>query len=203
MRRQRPWRLRTVSLISTTAKRAARAARAGGARRLRPGRLPRGAALAGACAARLPAAARRGGVRLLADGRARSTSRPLLHALHARGHPVVLPVTPPRGQPLTFRRWRPGDALVRERFGTLRPAGEARGAGLPAGAAAGVRPAPAPAGLRRRLLRPHAGGAAAGRFALGCGLRRAGDGCGAGRAARRARSTPSPPSTASSAARSR
>ena len=49
--------------------------------------------------------------------------RPLMHALHARGHPIVLPMTPPRGQPLTFARWRPGDALIRERFGTLAPAG--------------------------------------------------------------------------------
>jgi 5-formyltetrahydrofolate cyclo-ligase len=51
--------------------------------------------------------------------------RPLLHALLDRGHPVVLPVTPPRGQALTFRRWRAGDALVPERFGTMRPTGEA------------------------------------------------------------------------------
>ena len=50
--------------------------------------------------------------------------RPLLQALHARGHPIVLPVTPPKGEPLTFRRWRPGDALVREPFGTFRPTGE-------------------------------------------------------------------------------
>jgi 5-formyltetrahydrofolate cyclo-ligase len=48
--------------------------------------------------------------------------RPLMEALHASGHPVVLPVTPPRGQALTFRLWRPGDALVRERFGTMIPA---------------------------------------------------------------------------------
>jgi 5-formyltetrahydrofolate cyclo-ligase len=56
--------------------------------------------------------------------------RPLMQALHARGHPLVLPVTPPRGRPLSFLLWRPGDALVRERFGTMapleRPAGEAR-----------------------------------------------------------------------------
>ncbi len=52
--------------------------------------------------------------------------RPLMRALHACGHPVVLPVTPPRGRPLTFRLWRPGDALVRERFGTMRPTGEER-----------------------------------------------------------------------------
>ena len=50
--------------------------------------------------------------------------RPLLEVLHARGHAVVLPVTPPRGQPLTFRRWRPGDLLVPERFGTMAPTGE-------------------------------------------------------------------------------
>lgn len=51
--------------------------------------------------------------------------RPLLEALHARGHPIALPETPPRGQPLTFRRWHPGMALVRERFGTMRPTGAA------------------------------------------------------------------------------
>ena len=52
--------------------------------------------------------------------------RPLLIALHDRGHPVVLPVTPRRGQPLTFRRWRPGEAMVAEKFGTMRPTGEER-----------------------------------------------------------------------------
>jgi 5-formyltetrahydrofolate cyclo-ligase len=50
--------------------------------------------------------------------------RPLLLALHERGHPIVLPVTPKRGNPLTFRLWRPGDVLQPERFGTLRPVGE-------------------------------------------------------------------------------
>jgi 5-formyltetrahydrofolate cyclo-ligase len=50
--------------------------------------------------------------------------RGLLHALHERGNPVVLPVTPRRGQSLTFRRWRPGDVLIAERFGTMRPIGE-------------------------------------------------------------------------------
>ncbi len=49
--------------------------------------------------------------------------RPLMHALHARGHAVVLPITPKRGLPLTFGLWRPGDALVAERFGTFRPIG--------------------------------------------------------------------------------
>jgi 5-formyltetrahydrofolate cyclo-ligase len=50
--------------------------------------------------------------------------RPLLHALHDRGNRVALPVTPRRGEALTFRRWRPGDALIQERFGTMRPIGD-------------------------------------------------------------------------------
>ena len=49
--------------------------------------------------------------------------RPLLHALHGRGHAVLLPETPPRGQPLVFRRWVPGGAMIAERFGTWRPDG--------------------------------------------------------------------------------
>ena len=52
--------------------------------------------------------------------------RPLMVALHERGHPIVLPVTPKRGLPLSFRLWRPGDALVAEAFGTMRPTGEER-----------------------------------------------------------------------------
>ena len=50
--------------------------------------------------------------------------RPLLVALHERGHPIVLPETPQRGNPLIFRLWQPGDVLVAERFGTSRPSGE-------------------------------------------------------------------------------
>ena len=50
--------------------------------------------------------------------------RPLLHALHDRGHRVALPVTPRRGEALSFRAWQPGDVLVAERFGTMRPVGE-------------------------------------------------------------------------------
>lgn len=50
--------------------------------------------------------------------------RPLLETLHARGHRVVLPETPPRGNPLIFRLWQPGMAMVAERFGTLRPTGD-------------------------------------------------------------------------------
>ncbi len=49
--------------------------------------------------------------------------RPLLWALHARGHAVLLPETPKRGNPLIFRHWRPGAAMVAERFGTHRPTG--------------------------------------------------------------------------------
>ncbi len=52
--------------------------------------------------------------------------RPLLLALIERGHEIVLPVTPPRGQPLGFRLWRPGDAMIAEGFGTVRPTGEER-----------------------------------------------------------------------------
>lgn len=52
--------------------------------------------------------------------------RPLLTALHDSGHPIVLPVTPKRGNPLTFRLWRPGSLLEAERFGTFRPLGEER-----------------------------------------------------------------------------
>jgi 5-formyltetrahydrofolate cyclo-ligase len=49
--------------------------------------------------------------------------RPLLQALHARGHPIALPITPRRGNPLTFGLWQPGDVLQPERFGTSRPIG--------------------------------------------------------------------------------
>ena len=49
--------------------------------------------------------------------------RPLLLALLHRGHDVLLPETPPRGQPLLFRRWRPETPMLLERFGTHRPDG--------------------------------------------------------------------------------
>jgi 5-formyltetrahydrofolate cyclo-ligase len=52
--------------------------------------------------------------------------RPLLLALHEQGHPIVLPETPKRGNPLIFRLWRPGDVLIPERFGTFRPDGVVR-----------------------------------------------------------------------------
>jgi 5-formyltetrahydrofolate cyclo-ligase len=47
---------------------------------------------------------------------------PLLTALHARGHPIALPVTPPRGQPLSFRAWAPGAAMAKGPMGTQYPA---------------------------------------------------------------------------------
>lgn len=50
--------------------------------------------------------------------------RPLLHALHARGHTLCLPETRGRGAPLIFRRWQPGDPLASGRFGTSHPIGE-------------------------------------------------------------------------------
>ena len=43
-------------------------------------------------------------------------ARPLLTALHERGHPCGLPAVH-RGQALTFHRWRPNDRLVRGVFG--------------------------------------------------------------------------------------
>lgn len=49
-------------------------------------------------------------------------TRPLLEALHARGHALCLPFTTPRGRPLLFRRWRPGDAMARGPAGTQHPA---------------------------------------------------------------------------------
>jgi 5-formyltetrahydrofolate cyclo-ligase len=47
--------------------------------------------------------------------------RPLLLALAERGHPIALPVTPKRGLPLVFRRWRPGEPLGRGPMGTRQP----------------------------------------------------------------------------------
>ncbi len=47
----------------------------------------------------------------------------LLRALAAGGWPLCLPVTPKRGLPLTFRAWKPGEALMPGRFGTQQPAG--------------------------------------------------------------------------------
>ncbi len=43
-------------------------------------------------------------------------------SLHAAGHQLLLPVTPPRGQALTFRAWHPGVPMAPGRFGTQHPA---------------------------------------------------------------------------------
>ena len=51
--------------------------------------------------------------------------RPLLAALHERGHPCALPVVMGRGLALEFRAWKPGDALVEAAFGTRVPAHDA------------------------------------------------------------------------------
>jgi 5-formyltetrahydrofolate cyclo-ligase len=47
--------------------------------------------------------------------------RPLLHQIHAQGHPIGLPVVIGKGQPLLFRRWSPGMALVQGSFKVLTP----------------------------------------------------------------------------------
>jgi 5-formyltetrahydrofolate cyclo-ligase len=49
--------------------------------------------------------------------------RPLLAALHARGHPIALPVTGRRGEVLVFRAWTAGETLTPGRFGTSHPTG--------------------------------------------------------------------------------
>jgi 5-formyltetrahydrofolate cyclo-ligase len=51
--------------------------------------------------------------------------RPLMQALEGRGHPLALPVTPRRGNPLQFRRWRFGEALRPGPLGTSQPGPEA------------------------------------------------------------------------------
>jgi len=48
--------------------------------------------------------------------------KPLLADLHAMGCVCALPVVGTRAEPLSFRRWRPGDTLVRAGFGTHEPA---------------------------------------------------------------------------------
>jgi len=51
--------------------------------------------------------------------------KPLMAALDRRGHPIGLPVVTAKGEPLQFRRWRPGDALVKAGFGLSVPPPEA------------------------------------------------------------------------------
>lgn len=47
--------------------------------------------------------------------------RPLMLALHALGHRVVLPVAARKAAPLTFRLWGPGATLVKAGLGGLVP----------------------------------------------------------------------------------
>ncbi len=47
--------------------------------------------------------------------------RSLMIHLHEHGHPIALPVTPGRGDPLVFRAWRPEDLLEAAGFGTRVP----------------------------------------------------------------------------------
>ena len=47
--------------------------------------------------------------------------RPLMSALLNDGCRLALPVVHKRGEPLSFRAWRPGDALEAGAFGTLQP----------------------------------------------------------------------------------
>jgi 5-formyltetrahydrofolate cyclo-ligase len=47
--------------------------------------------------------------------------KPLLAQLHASGHRVGLPVVVKKGEPLIFRHWHPGMALVAGGFGTEVP----------------------------------------------------------------------------------
>lgn len=47
--------------------------------------------------------------------------RPLMEALHERGHTLCLPVTAGKGRPLVFRAWAPDDRLLDGGFGTRIP----------------------------------------------------------------------------------
>ena len=51
--------------------------------------------------------------------------RPLLAALHGRGHPCCLPVVEGAGEPLVFRAWTPSTSLVPAPFGTSVPPDDA------------------------------------------------------------------------------
>jgi len=72
-------------------------------------------------ALRLPAGASIGGIWPLREEPDLSAA---WHRLYERGHALLLPETPPRGQPLLFRRWHPGAPLRPGRFGTRHPEGE-------------------------------------------------------------------------------
>ena len=50
--------------------------------------------------------------------------RPVMAALHERGHVIGVPVIRGAGRPLVFSRWEPGSALVEGPFGAAVPAEE-------------------------------------------------------------------------------
>jgi 5-formyltetrahydrofolate cyclo-ligase len=54
-------------------------------------------------------------------GRSELDVRPLLEWLDRAGHRVALPVVLARGQPLLFRRWRPGGQLEARPFALMEP----------------------------------------------------------------------------------
>ena len=62
--------------------------------------------------------------------RSEPDTRPVMHALHARGCTVLLPVVVGRRRPLEFRAWRPGDPLEPGGFGVPAPRADAP-AGVP------------------------------------------------------------------------
>ena len=51
--------------------------------------------------------------------------RPLLEALHRRGHGCALPVVVGQGRPLAFRAWAPGQRLAAAGFGISEPTEDA------------------------------------------------------------------------------
>lgn len=51
--------------------------------------------------------------------------RPVFMPLHQRGYRVLLPFTPPRGQPLSFHHWHPDVTMCNGRFATWHPDGHA------------------------------------------------------------------------------
>ncbi len=51
------------------------------------------------------------------------STAPILTALAEKNYQLCLPYTPKRGEPLTFRGWRPGEILQPGRFGTVHSEG--------------------------------------------------------------------------------
>ena len=51
--------------------------------------------------------------------------RPLMIRLTEFGYVCALPVVVARGEALVFRRWQPGDPLIKAKFGTREPSAQA------------------------------------------------------------------------------